>query len=131
MQLGEHSGRGDKVLGLLRLRAKPDSLVFRSERYARMITNYYTPRQPIAPAARPDGNCLDADGAAWTQMFTGNACVRVREGGQVRETIELDRNPFACMLGGPDGRTLFILAAEWPGIEKAARTASAVARLHW
>ena len=34
------------------------------------------------------------------------------------ETIELDRSPFACMLGGPDGRTLFILAAEWHGIEK-------------
>jgi sugar lactone lactonase YvrE len=51
-------------------------------------------------------------------MFTGNACVRVREGGQVLETIELDRSPFACMLGGPDGRTLFILAAEWRGIEK-------------
>jgi sugar lactone lactonase YvrE len=51
-------------------------------------------------------------------MFTGNACVRVREGGQVLETIELDRSPLACLLGGPDGRTLFILAAEWRGIEK-------------
>jgi len=35
--------------------------------------------------------------------------------------IELDRNPFACMLGGPDGRTLFILAAEWRGMEGMAR----------
>jgi sugar lactone lactonase YvrE len=53
----------------------------------------------------------------WTQRFTGNACVRIGEGGQVLETIELDRSPFACMLGGPDGQTLFILVAEWRGIE--------------
>jgi sugar lactone lactonase YvrE len=75
-------------------------------------------RRVWAEGIGPDGNCLDAEGAVWTQMFTGNACVRVREGGQVLETIALDRSPFACMLGGPDGRTLFILAAEWRGIEK-------------
>jgi sugar lactone lactonase YvrE len=45
-------------------------------------------------------------------------CVRVREGGQVPETIEPDRSPFACMLGGPGGQTLPILAPEWRGIEK-------------
>jgi sugar lactone lactonase YvrE len=75
-------------------------------------------RRVWAEGIGPDGICLDAEGAVWTQKFTGNACVRVREGGQVLETIELDRSPFACMLGGPDGRTLFILAAEWRGIEK-------------
>ena len=45
------------------------------------------------------------------------ACVRVREGGEILERIDLDRSPFACMLGGPDGQTLFILAAEWRGFE--------------
>ena len=75
-------------------------------------------RRVWAEGIGPDGNCLDAEGAVWTQMFTGSACVRVRQGGQVLETIALDRSPFACMLGGPDGRTLFILAAEWRGIEK-------------
>jgi sugar lactone lactonase YvrE len=35
----------------------------------------------------------------------------------ILERVELDRSPFACMLGGPDGRTLFILAAEWRGFE--------------
>ena len=74
-------------------------------------------RRVWAEGIGPDGICLDAEGAVWTQT-AGNACVRVREGGQVLETIELDRSPFACMLGGPDGRTLFILAAEWRGIEK-------------
>ena len=42
-----------------------------------------------------------------------NDCARIREGGQVLETIELDRSCFAAMLGGPDRRTLFMLTAEW------------------
>jgi sugar lactone lactonase YvrE len=74
-------------------------------------------RRVWAEGLGPDGICLDVEGAVWTQRFTGNACVRVGEGGQVLETIELDRSPFACILGGPDGQTLFILAAEWRGIE--------------
>jgi sugar lactone lactonase YvrE len=41
--------------------------------------------------------------------------VRVREGGQVLETIDLDRGCFACALGGPNGTTLFMLAQEWNG----------------
>jgi sugar lactone lactonase YvrE len=43
--------------------------------------------------------------------------VRVREGGEVLETIELDRGCFACMLGGADMRTLFLVATEWGGTE--------------
>jgi sugar lactone lactonase YvrE len=66
----------------------------------------------------PDGICLDAERAVWYGDVPNRRCVRVREGGQVLETIELDRSPFASMLGGPDGRVLFILAAEWHGIEK-------------
>jgi sugar lactone lactonase YvrE len=42
----------------------------------------------------------------------------VREGGEVLDEVEIDRDPFACMLGGPDGTTLFILAAEWLGTDK-------------
>jgi sugar lactone lactonase YvrE len=62
-----------------------------------------------------DGICLDAEGAIWTS--TANTVVRVREGGQVLQRIELDRFCFACMLGGEDGTTLFMLAAEWHGVE--------------
>ena len=36
---------------------------------------------------------------------------------QVTDRIEHDRFPFACALGGPDGRTLFMLCAEWRGLE--------------
>ena len=46
-----------------------------------------------------------------------NDCARIREGGEVLETIELDRPCFATMLGGPDRRTLFMLTADWKGTE--------------
>jgi sugar lactone lactonase YvrE len=69
-------------------------------------------RRVWAEGIGPDGICIDAEGAVWTQSGA-NACLRVREGGEVLQRIELDRSPFACMLGGPDRRTLFITAAEW------------------
>ncbi len=65
----------------------------------------------------PDGICIDTEGAVWYADVPNQRCVRVREGGEVAETVELDRGAFACMLGGDDGRTLFIVAAEWPGME--------------
>ena len=39
--------------------------------------------------------------------------VRVREGGEVLQRIQVDLPCFACMLGGDDGRTLFMLVADW------------------
>jgi sugar lactone lactonase YvrE len=63
----------------------------------------------------PDGICLDADGAVWYADVPNRRCVRVREGGEVLRTVALDRGCFACMLGGADGRTLFMMAAEWHG----------------
>jgi sugar lactone lactonase YvrE len=69
------------------------------------------------PGDHPDGICLDAEGAAW-YADVGNAhVVRVREGGEILETVHLDRGAFACVLGGPERRTLFMLAAEWRGFE--------------
>ena len=67
-----------------------------------------------------DGICLDADGAVWTQVFQEGrpACLRVREGGEVLDRIDLDRACFAAALGGPDGRTLFMMVAEFPGVDK-------------
>jgi sugar lactone lactonase YvrE len=67
-----------------------------------------------------DGICLDAEGAIWCPGVSGNTpeCLRVREGGEVLERITLDRACFACMLGGEDGRTLFLMTAEWRGVER-------------
>jgi sugar lactone lactonase YvrE len=63
----------------------------------------------------PDGICVDAEGAVWYGDVPNKRCVRVREGGEVLQTIELDRGCFACMLGGADKRTLFMVATEWSG----------------
>jgi sugar lactone lactonase YvrE len=68
-----------------------------------------------------DGICLDAEGAVWcSAVAPGDAgvCHRVREGGEVLERIELDRPCYAAMLGGEDGRTLFMVVAKWFGPER-------------
>jgi sugar lactone lactonase YvrE len=66
----------------------------------------------------PDGICLDAEGAVWYGDVPNKCCVRVREGGEVLQTFELDRGCFACALGGPAGSTLFMVATEWSGTSR-------------
>ena len=66
----------------------------------------------------PDGICIDADNAVWYGDVPNKRCVRIREGGEVLQVINLDRGCFACMLGGTDRKTLFVMAAEWHGVSK-------------
>ena len=64
----------------------------------------------------PDGICLDVQDAVWYADVPNQRCVRVAEGGNVLQTVALDRGGFACALGGPDRTTLFITAAKWRGM---------------
>ena len=59
----------------------------------------------------PDGICLDDEGCVWFANAGGNECVRVAEGGEVRQVVVTDRPAYACMLGGPEGRHLFMLTS--------------------
>jgi sugar lactone lactonase YvrE len=68
----------------------------------------------------PDGICIDTEGAVWYGDVPNKRCTRVSEGGEVLQAIDLDRGCFACMLGGADGRTLFMVATEWTGTENMA-----------
>ena len=71
-------------------------------------------RRPFATAldGPPDGIALDAEGAVWTSMTLAHQFQRVAPGGAVTDRIDIgDRAAIACMLGGPDRRTLFLLSS--------------------
>ncbi|WP_157215166.1 SMP-30/gluconolactonase/LRE family protein [Flavisphingomonas formosensis] len=61
----------------------------------------------------PDGICGDAEDGIWVTCCLGPGLVRVEEGGRITHFIPMagDRFPYACALGGADGRTLFICSA--------------------
>ncbi len=64
--------------------------------------------------AQPDGICLDAEGGIWLGWPMGREFIRVLEGGEVTHRIRYeDKRPIACMLGGDDGRTLFLLTCRF------------------
>jgi sugar lactone lactonase YvrE len=74
-----------------------------------------TPERDDVPVAPPDGICLDAEGAVWVADPIGARVFRVREGGEVTDSIAFhDVIPVACVLGGADRRTLLMcVAADW------------------
>jgi len=69
----------------------------------------------------PDGIGLDAEGAIWVACPTVSEVVRVKEGGEFAERIQVATDAFACIPGGPDGKTLFVATAENSDPEKCRR----------
>jgi sugar lactone lactonase YvrE len=65
---------------------------------------------PLGPRV-PDGIALDAEGAVWIADPASTGCARIAPGGEVLEVIDAGQPCYACMLGGEDGRTLFMLSA--------------------
>ena len=65
---------------------------------------------PLEMAAT-DGMCLDAEGQIWFANALTHQCVRVAEGGEVTGTVHCSQRAFACVLGGDDRRTLFVMTA--------------------
>jgi sugar lactone lactonase YvrE len=80
-----------------------------------------------AIAVAPDGCALDAEGALWIADGLNGRAIRVREGGEIVDEVTPGTGVFACGLGGPDGRTLFLCAA--PDFDERARAAAREAQL--
>ncbi len=59
----------------------------------------------------PDGICLDSQGRIWVANGMSPECLLVAEGGQVLERVATSQTAFACMLGGGDRRTLYVMTA--------------------
>lgn len=76
---------------------------------------------PVLSVA-PDGCCLDAEGALWIADALGNRVVQVIEGGEIVDQVDTPIGAYACMLGGEDGRQLFVCTA--PDFHEEARKAA-------
>lgn len=75
-------------------------------------------------SAFPDGICLDQDGAIWVACPNTGDVIRVEQGGVVTDCVKAIGNAYACMLGGIDRKTLFVLTSETDDPAIAVRTRS-------
>ena len=60
----------------------------------------------------PDGICLDAEGGIWVAAPGRRRVARVLEGGQITHIVKVENDAYACMLGGPDRKTLFVATSK-------------------
>jgi sugar lactone lactonase YvrE len=59
---------------------------------------------------RPDGICLDEEGAVWVGLYDANEFVRILDGGEITHRVECPGAwAVATALGGSDRRTLFLI----------------------
>jgi sugar lactone lactonase YvrE len=104
---------------------KPDGTLGERRDWARFgdppTTRVLAEALPQAVVA-PDGCGLDADGCLWIADAVGGRVIRVREGGEIVDQIDLGTGVFACMLGGHAGTTLFMCCA--PDFDEHARSAA-------
>jgi sugar lactone lactonase YvrE len=72
----------------------------------------------------PDGICLDAEGAVWVTDARGHSVLRVLSGGRIAQTVDTgaERCSYACMLGGTDRRTLFVITNTGSGPKMAEKS---------
>ena len=101
----------------------PDgSTLIVAESYAEQLTAFaiagdgsLTDRRVWAatPGDHPDGICLDATGAAWYADVGNRHCMRLREGGEVLDTVSFDRGAFACILSRADDPRLFVVGQNY------------------
>ena len=74
----------------------------------------------------PDGICLDHEGAVWVASYDEDAFIRIDRDGRELQRIEVAaRRAIACVLGGPERRTLFCLSAATSHEELRQRKSSA------
>ena len=71
------------------------------------------------PGMFPDGCTMDAEETIWFADASTPRVVRVAKGGKILDEVETPQVPFACILGGEDGKTLFILTADSSGPNQA------------
>lgn len=72
----------------------------------------FAPRGEGAYGGRPDGACVDAEGAYWSACYEGARVLRIAPTGEVLAELPLPAQcPTMPCLGGPDGRTLFVTTA--------------------
>ena len=71
---------------------------------------------------RPDGICLDAEGALWVASPATGELTRVLPGGEVTDRLDPPQGQAqACMLGGTDGRSLYVCSTPTHDFEEALR----------
>ncbi len=78
------------------------------------------------PGDHPDGICLDTDGQVWYADVGNQHCVRVREGGEVSQRVQLDRGAFACALSRDGDPRLYVVGQSWGDAEATGPTGQVV-----